>query len=227
MPAKFSLFTVAALPLIPVALACGGGDDSGKIMIQPDAGMPDAPVVCTAAPSYPGVAAGSGTQAARNYPASGTGSSAMPRVVDYQGAINADIDVLRLLLFSGVGNFSGGDIKTGTFQLSGSESTFNTCGTCVFVLTDVTRTGFSDWYQADGGTLTITTAGAGAGDTIAGSLSNVTFRHVGKDADGLPTATTVDNCVTMIPSANFSAVMMAPPMMATGKREALLTHRWN
>ena len=38
MAAKFSLFTVAALPLIPIALACGGDDGGGKIMVRPDGG---------------------------------------------------------------------------------------------------------------------------------------------------------------------------------------------
>jgi len=227
MPAKFSIFTVAALPIIPIALACGGDDGGGgKIMIQPDSGTsPDAAVVCTALPSYAGVASGSNTQFATNYPASGTGSSAQPHVQSYLGAMNADIDALRMLLFGGFGGFGSGDIKPGTYTLGGDEAKFSSCGLCVMIGTDVTQSGQADWYMASGGSITLTMAGGGSNTTLSGSLSNVNFVHVGKDADGLPTDSTVDNCVSSIPSANFTATLKAP-MMATGKREALLSKRY-
>jgi hypothetical protein len=226
MPAKFSIFTVAALPLIPIALACGGDDDGGKIMVQPDSAMPDAPVICSALPSYAGVAAGSNTQFATNYPASGSGSSAQPHVQSYLGAMNADIDALELLLFGGFGSFSGGDIKPGTYQLTGDETKFSSCGACVLIGTDVTQSGQADWYMASGGSITLTMAGGGSNTTLSGSLSNVNFAHVGKDADGEPTDSVVDSCVSSIPSANFTATLRAPSMMAGGKRSALLSKRY-
>jgi hypothetical protein len=225
MPAKFSILTLCALPIIPIALACGGDDDSGKITVQPDSGMPDAAVICTALPSYAGVATGSNTQFATNYPASGSGSSAQPHVQSYLGAMNADIDALRLLLFGGFGGFGSGDIKPGTYQLTGDDAAFSTCGACVLVATDVTQNGQADWYMANSGSLTLTMAGGGSNTTLSGSLSNVNLVHVGKDADGLPTDTTVDSCVTSIPSASFTATLKAP-QMATGKREALLSKRY-
>lgn len=226
MPAKFSIFTVAALPIIPIALACGGDDgDGGKIMVQPDSGMPDAAVICTAMPSYAGVAAGSNTQFATDYPASGSGSSARPHVQQYLGAMSADIDALELLLFSGFGGFGSGDIKPGTYALTGDETKFSTCGACVLIGTDITQSGQADWYMATGGSLTLTMAGGGSGTTLSGSLSNVNFAHVGKDADGEPTDTVVDNCVASIPSANFTATLKAPSMV-TGKGGALLSKRY-
>jgi hypothetical protein len=226
MPAKFSILTICALPIIPIALACGGDDgDSGKITVQPDASMPDAAVICTALPSYAGVATGSNTQFATNYPASGTGSAAQPHVQSYLGAMNADIDALRLLLFGGFGGFGSGDIKPGTYQLTGDETAFSTCGACVLVGTDVTQSGQADWYMATSGSITLTMAGGGSNTTLSGSLTGVNFAHVGKDADGLPTDTVVDTCVTSIPSANFTATLRAPSM-ATGKREALLSKRY-
>lgn len=225
MPAKFSILTIAALPIIPIALACGGDDDGGKIMVQPDASMPDAAIICTALPSYAGVAAGSNTQFATDFPASGSGSSAQPHVQSYLGALNADIDALRLLLYGGFGAFGSGDVRPGTYQLTGAETKFSSCGACVLVGTDVTQSGQADWYMATGGSITLTMAGSGSGTTLSGSLSNVNFAHVGKDADGLPTDTVVDTCVTSIPSANFTATLRAPSMV-TGKREALLSKRY-
>lgn len=228
MPAKFSILTIAALPIIPIALACGGDDgDGGKIMVQPDSGMvtPDAAVICTALPSYAGVAAGSNTQFATDYPASGSGSAAQPHVQSYLGALNADIDALRLLLYGGFGGFGSGDIKPGTYTLGGDEGKFSTCGLCVLVGTDVTMSGQADWYMATGGSITLTMAGGGSGTTLSGSLTNVNFAHVGKDAQGLPTDAVVDTCVSSIPSANFTATLRAPSMV-TGKGEALLSKRY-
>jgi hypothetical protein len=92
--------------------------------------------------------------------------------------------------------------------------------------TDVTQSGQADWYMATGGTITLSMAGGGSNTTLAGSLTNVNFAHVGKDADGLPTDTVVDTCVSSIPSANFTATLRAPSMMAGGKREALLSKRY-
>jgi hypothetical protein len=226
MPAKFSILTIAALPLIPIALACGGDDgDSGKITVQPDASMPDAAVICTALPSYAGIASGSNTQFATNYPASGSGSSAQPHVQSYLGAMNADIDALRLLLYGQFGGFGSGDIRPGTYTLGGDEAKFSTCGLCVLVGTDVTQSGQADWYMATGGSITLTMAGGGSNTTLSGSLTGVNFAHVGKDADGLPTDSVVDSCVTSIPSANFTATLRAPSAV-TGKGEALLSKRY-
>jgi hypothetical protein len=226
MPAKFSIFTILTLPIIPIALACGGDDDSGKITVQADAAaIPDMAINCTALPSYAGVATGSGTQLATDFPASGTGSSAQPHVESYLGAMNADIDALRLLLYAGFGGFGSGDIAPGTYQLTGDETAFSTCGLCVLVGTDVTKDGQADWYMATGGSITLTMAGGGSNTTLSGSLTGVNFAHVGKDGDGLPTDTVVDSCVTSIPSANFMATLKAP-MMANGKREAFLSKRY-
>jgi hypothetical protein len=225
MPAKFSILTICALPIIPIALACGGDDDSGKITVQADANAPDMAINCTALPSYAGIATGSGTQLATDVPASGTGSSAQPHVQSYLGAMNPDIDALRLLLYAGFGGFGSGDIKPGTYPLTGDDTAFSTCGLCVLVGTDVTMSGQADWYMATGGSITLTMAGGGSNTTLSGSLTNVSFAHVGKDADGLPTDSVVDSCVTSIPSANFMATLKAP-MMANGKREAFLPKRY-
>ena len=217
MPAKFSIFAVAAMPLIPIALACGD-DGGGKIKV-PDAKVfndapPDAPTLCTAESSYPTPSFGS-NQFATNYPASGSGSSAQPHVISYGGALNADIDALRLILFQGYGGFGSGDIRPGTYTITGADTKFSTCGICVLVQTNNMGQTFADWYAATSGTVTLTSTGTNGTGTFSGSLSNVSLVHVGKDAMGLPADTTASNCTSTIPTANFTATLMAGS--ATGK----------
>src|SRR5690606_61653 len=108
MPAKFTIFTVAAIPFV---LACGGDDDGGgnRIMVQPDAssGGVDAPTQanCTAASSYSGVVPPSGPNPTES---AGTQMDQTTTLVYWTGLANMDPDILALELYSGFGAFSGG-----------------------------------------------------------------------------------------------------------------------
>jgi hypothetical protein len=208
MPAKFSLFTVATLPLLPIALACGGDDGGGKITIQPDAPkQADAMAPCTAEGTYSMFVT---NQFADNYAATGSGSSAQPRYVTFLAGMNMDIDALRMIFLDGYGTFSTG-LKNGTYAIAGDETSPDTCTMCVLIASNVNgQTGaIGDWYMATGGTVTLNGTGTASGTgTFAGSLSNVTFAHIGKDGQGLPTGAAVDNCTANISSINFSATLM-------------------
>ena len=211
MAAKFSLLAVLAVPLVPVALACGGDDGGGGIKVVDanktiDSTSVDAPAPCTATPDYGTLTPGSNAQQAKNYPATGSGSSATPHELDLTVALNQEMpgDVLLLALFAGYGGFTGGDIKTGTFQITGDDLAFSTCGVCPLIATDVTQSGLTDWYYATGGTVTLTQV-TGA---LVGSLTNVTLKHVQKDAMGNPgDMAAADTCASKITSLNFNSVI--------------------
>jgi hypothetical protein len=233
MPAKFSILTVAAMPLIPVALACTGDDGGHHISVQPDAAatQPDAPVNCTAAESYAGLLTGSAApQRGTNYPAAGSGSDASVHRIVGTARLSPEVppDVLFMDLYANYGVFAGGDIKTGTFYLNGDETSYSSCGACVLIAADVTQNAITDWYMASGGQVDIT---AVSGTNITGSLKDVTFRRVKTGTDGGPTDDATGDCANVkIPTGDFN-IMLSPPQMMREvnadafERPRVLTHR--
>lgn len=220
MPAKFSIFPVAAMSLIPFAFACGGDDDGGgPIMVQPDAssGPMDAPPVnCTADPSY-SPTFGADTQGATIV----TGMQGTR--LNWSGLLNTQqpLDGLVINLFSGFTVFENG-IVPGTFQLTGEETSFATCGACVEIGTDLvmTQQGIAptDVYFATGGTLTLTSVE----QTFEATVTDLTLTHV-TIAQDLTTTPVGDGCNTTIASATMSTPIQmggTPPMPAMGDESA-------
>jgi hypothetical protein len=205
MPAKFSMFAVAAMPIIPIALACGGDDGGGGIKI-PDAKvfmdappMPDAADICTATTDYASVTfAGSNSQSART---SGSGSQ---QSMQYVGRLNGDPmpDILDIELYAGFTVFMGG-IAPKTVQITGAETNYKDCGACVLLLTDLHMQGSgvaeTDVYFAKSGTLTLTSTTT----NFQGTLTNVAFRKVDIAMDG--TTTDKGSCNSQIGSASLNA----------------------
>lgn len=215
MPAKFSLFIVAALPIIPIALACGG-DDTGMIMVRPDAmkAIDAAPVVCTGGPTYGAVpvAAGSSAQFAGS-----DGSNANYQI--YWGG-RADTmqptDILQVSLRNGVGPFASG-IVPATVQLTGPESAFETCAACTLLLTDITSDGMgganiTDIYMPTAGTLTLTETGP---ENVVGSITGLVMQHMLVSGNMLVPAN--DGCTATFGAVTMDAMMSPQEMMATGK----------
>ena len=222
MRSKLSTFTLVCLPM----LACGGDSkthvDSG-IHLADSPGLTDAPAACTGAASY-APTFGSGAQQAKNYPAAGSGSSATPHEETWLGALNADQDTLVIQLYQGFGGFGSGDVRTGTFPLTGADGVYSTCGACVFMATNVGSNSFADYYFATAGSLTLTSVTG----TLSGSLSGVTLTHVGSDAQGNPSDTAVGDCTSTIASASFSSPLVAGSAAFTGSNDGLhviLAHR--
>src|SRR5262245_23824296 len=105
MPAKFSILAVSALPIIPIALACGG--DDGKGIKIPDAPpMVDAPVICLAGSSYgaPGVP-GNSTDYKQGLFGSDSMGNPSPHEITYVAALDnaSPRDVLFVDLYAGFG----------------------------------------------------------------------------------------------------------------------------
>ncbi len=221
MPAKFSLLAVAALPIIPIALACGGDDGGGKISVRPDSKQNDAaPVVCTAGSSYTGVIMGSNTQIAGSDGIVGmtTGSDAYQ--VFWLGRMDptAMPDWLQLTLYEGYGPYVGG-IVPATVDLAGENSSFSTCTTCLFLFTDLHAAGSSveitDYYMPTAGTVKLTSVSG----TFEGTLTNVMLQHMVVSGNDLVPAN--DGCVASIPSATMNvAIRPQGSGSAVGKGDA-------
>ena len=119
-------------------------------------------------------------------------------------------DILDIELYSTMTDFPA-DITTGTFHLTADDGQYLTCGICILINAKSTvdsSTGAitpQALYLANSGTLTLTsvadkTTGTG---TIAGSISNLTFREVTIDS-GTFESTVVGTCTTSLPSLTFS-----------------------
>ncbi len=202
MPAKFSVFTVAALPLIPIALACGGDDGGGKISVRPDAAklIDAAPVVCTAAPTYGNVLAGSNSQFAGS-----DGSGDMLQVF-WGGRVDptAKPDFIQVSLYTGVPPFDAG-ITPATVSLTGDQAAYATCGACVFMFTDLysanNMINITDIYMPTAGTLMLTDVDG----RFEGSISGLMLQHMIMAGNELVPAN--DGCVASVPTLTMSAVI--------------------
>jgi len=120
-------------------------------------------------------------------------------------------DGVSVILYAGYGAFSAGAITAGTYQITGDELDFATCGVCVIIGTNFTSTGHDDDYMATGGTVTLTSVGTKVGDTLAGSISNVQFHHATIDPQTGATTIAADTCTTSITNATFSGALTAAP----------------
>jgi hypothetical protein len=227
MRAKFSLFTVAALPIIPIALACGGDDGGGTITVRPDSGgtVDTAPVVCTAAANYTGAVAGSNTQfAGSDGSINGTGSDSFE--VYYLGRMDPSSmpDLLQVTLYAGVGPFAAG-INPANISLTGDELSFATCSACIFLFTDFHAVGSSyeivDYYTPTAGMLNITNVeytmnntDGSAGSWMA-TFTGLKLQHMVPAGNDLVPAN--DGCTVDIPTMSMNAVIEKQEGSANGK----------
>jgi hypothetical protein len=204
---RFAMIISSAL-----LLAACGDDGGSNVNIIDSGGSDSAPVSCKASSSYGAVT-----------PTTQEAHSAM----DMDGNpnfwvfldLNADTtpDIMLVDLYSGYGAFEAGIPAAGTtVQLTGDEVHPGTCGACVSIQVDYTDNGpADDYYLADGGTLNLTSVTA---TSLAGNLSNVTFKHMNVDSEGIATAHP-DGCTATLTSIAFSATP-APEAAAAKSRFA-------
>jgi hypothetical protein len=179
-------------PLIacaPLALAAACSPDPPPLLLDGSISDADPQAVCLIPASY-------GTLGTK------TGSPDIPTdnalsVVLDPGPPKDDFFVK---LVAGKGAFAGGDLQTGTFDLTGADATFSNCGLCIDLVADITAMGPTKFYAADSGTVTLTSAAPkGAGPSkIAGSAQNLHF--VETNVDGTPVP---GGCTAMIASIAF------------------------
>lgn len=121
-------------------------------------------------------------------------------------------DVVFVEFYSGYAPFGTEAAPTpavpGTYQLTGDQLQYASCGVCVSAAAKVVQGGNGGDFMATGGSVKITTAGTAVGGTLAIELSNVTFEQVTFD---MGTSTPVGNgCNTKITKLVYSGVMEAP-----------------
>src|SRR5687767_12225999 len=151
--------------VVPVALVgCaanppGGGDDQPA---GPDAGPggTDGPVgkACALAESMPDTGALTATKTQRCNVPNTMGTRKWYRM--FASIPNSPMDIVQLELWDGQGAFAGGVVRTGTFQLTGAELSYTTCGVCVRAVGDKGVNG-TKLYFATGGTVEVSSVGLG------------------------------------------------------------------
>ncbi len=207
---KLSLFVI---PFAALA-ACGGGDGDVTPIDGPAANC----TVSTASYGDKGALTGVATFA------SSTMNPAIYRIA-VQAALEAaePTDVLFIDFFTGYEPFGTSMAPTavvpGTYQLTGAQTDFETCGVCVTVGTNATQTGYDDDYMVTGGSVTVTAVGDAVGETLTLSVSNLQLQHVTIDPMSGATAPVGDGCTTTISNGTFTGMVMAPPMQLTGATE--------
>ena len=174
----------------------GGGDDD-----PPGGGDPPA---CLAAATYPGFT----EPLAFSFTMEG---STTPDVLVLEAALDgaAKPDVVLIQLFKGFGPFAEGEIAPGTFEITGADAQYATCGVCVLVLTDVDPTSGEETgtpYLATSGSVTITSVSP----NLTGTVTGLGLTHVEIDAESMSTPA-ADGCASAIPTASFDAVVMTAP----------------
>jgi hypothetical protein len=144
-------------------------------------------------------------------------------VTTYDGALNADAapDYLDIELYNGVGVFASGGVVPGTYQLTGAELDYATCGACVLLFGNVDTTGgtITQYYMAQGGTLKLT---ATTGANLTGTLTNMTFASVTIDPDTFESTPDGNACTSSITSAAFTAPLTM--MSSITKTQSVRVH---
>jgi hypothetical protein len=119
-------------------------------------------------------------------------------MVTLPGAPN---DIVQLELWDGQGAFTGGVVRTGTFTISGAETSYQTCGVCLRAVGDKGTAG-QKLYLATGGTVEITSVGVG-GTTLAAKITNAAFAEV--DANN---AKVTGGCTSSLAGSTLSGTIV-------------------
>lgn len=129
-------------------------------------------------------------------------------------------DILIVEFYTGFAPFGTSGAPTavvpGTYQISGDQLNYATCGVCVRIGTNADTQGYEDDYLATGGTVTVTTADSRVGGTLAFSVSNLTFEHVTIDENTFQSTPVGDGCNSAIGDATHTSTLAAPPAKRAG-----------
>lgn len=118
-------------------------------------------------------------------------------------AINDDLlpDFFQIEVYGGTSQFPGLP-EPGTYDLSGDNAQYSTCGVCVLLLADSDGDGIpSETYLATSGTVTLTQTGPG----LVGVYTDLVFEQVEIDSETY-ISTPVGECATTSSAGAFSGV---------------------
>ena len=110
-------------------------------------------------------------------------------------------DIVQLELWDGQGVFAGTTVKTGTYQITGAELSYATCGVCLRAAGDK-GTASAKTYFATAGTVEVTSVGA-AGTALTAKITNATFAEV--DAMN---AKVTNGCTTALAGVSVSGTIV-------------------
>jgi hypothetical protein len=94
-------------------------------------------------------------------------------------ATQATPDFVEIELWDGYGAFTGTAAHTGTFTISGAETDYDTCGTCVLMFANVDANNTpAKMLLATSGTVTVTSVGTATGQTTQATVTNASFVEI-------------------------------------------------
>jgi hypothetical protein len=96
-------------------------------------------------------------------------------------AMQAEPDVIYIELWDDYGVFLDDRVEPGTYEITGEELEYATCGVCVFTLADLAGGQPTRTLLATGGTVIIHAVGAEQDDPLEVEVLGVTFREVDPD----------------------------------------------
>jgi hypothetical protein len=112
------------------------------------------------------------------------------------------MDYVQVDLWDNKGAFAGGAVKPGTYQITGNDAAYATCGICVRGLGDKASAGQKEYF-ATGGTVTVTAVG-GAGQPLSATLSNITLGEV----NSTTRAPVASGCTASLASTQVSGTLV-------------------
>ena len=112
------------------------------------------------------------------------------------------MDYVQLDLWDNKGAFAGGTVKIGTYQITGNDAAYATCGVCVRGLGDKGSAGQKEYF-ATGGTVNVIAIG-GAGQPLSATLSNITLGEV----DPTSHAPVASGCTASVANTQLSGTLL-------------------
>lgn len=122
-------------------------------------------------------------------------------------ATQAAPDVVVVELWDNFGVFAGGAARSGTFQIAGTETDYDTCGVCVLMLANYANDTPAKLLLATSGTVTVTSVGTGAGQTTQLSVANASFVEIAANAETGYQTVAGSNCPGPITKAALSGTL--------------------
>nr|MBA2541116.1 hypothetical protein [Deltaproteobacteria bacterium] len=101
-------------------------------------------------------------------------------------------EIVQLELYDGKGAFAGGTVQPGTYQITGADASYATCGVCVRAIGGK-GTADAKSYFATGGTVVITSVGTG-GTAASATITGATFAEV----DATTSAAVTSGCTSAL-----------------------------
>ncbi|MEM9488689.1 MAG: hypothetical protein AAGC55_06065 [Myxococcota bacterium] len=124
---------------------------------------------------------------------------------------SATPDILAVELWQGYGVFAEA-LQTGTFEITGAETSLAECGACVYMLGDFDPAGGArQFFMAQSGTITIESVPAAAGAQLTGRIENVTISEIAINDETNETSVVPGGCQSTIDQLSFDVTAVAIP----------------